>query len=475
MCVSLFGVSDASSSSPSRFVFAAAVTSAEHDSAGASPPEEATHNAAEETSETPAGRPQDEATKKALQAAEATADAVAKALEVGVPMPPLAAGSAGAAAVAKTSAKDATVATNAQAAADAGGATDSTVIRADDAKFQAHPEAPSEEHGEASESSAEEEKPIPADGEQCIIFAAEEGDPDSCSCPEGFVLCNWQDVAAEQARVEKIGRAAHAAAVRQLLLDLDKLPREDLGKAPASSATSPQTTGVSPVLSNNAAEPAASTELRQARERVPAELRGTVDLPGSQEEGHGGLGANAQDDSEMQRLEAMLPPELADTAVNASRTAKGEHAAAWMKALCDDADVGFKSYGVQIDYEIEVFCGDNGTKDFPDVRFVYDLNTYVDKNRLTRLQAKDSSWTPRHCLVADFYLCKRLPPKRKQVNCEMTGWSEWSTACVDNTQTRKRGITRSGQHGGRLCVWDGKQPARPEVTEVRPCSSPSQE
>lgn len=383
-------------------------------------------------------RTEEELKEKAREAANAAADAAAKALELRVPLPSLVTATAGAAAAQTTDQKDAGVATQAGT---------SKVVRPDDLRYQNTPENPKD--GDTAKK--EEETPIPVDGGECIIFAAEEGDKDSCSCPKGFVLCNVQDVQAVRTRLAKIEQAARAAAVRELLLRLDKLPAEELQKAPASSAKGSETGDEA------SGAPTAKTS--------GGELRGSANASGDQAaEGTGGT-------DEEERREAMLPPELAEYAKKAAKTAMSLHVPAWVKTLCDeDEKTGFKSYGVQIDYEAEATCTDSGTKDEPAVDFLYDLNTYVPLDRLHKLQKKDSSWTPRHCLVADFYLCKRLPAGREKVHCEISDWSEWSTECLDNTQTRKKIITRSGQHGGRACVWDGKQPVHAEVTEVRSCS-----
>ncbi|EPR57596.1 sporozoite protein with an altered thrombospondin repeat SPATR [Toxoplasma gondii ME49] len=394
--------------------------------------------------------------EKARKAAEAAAAATAKALELGVSVPPLVTASAGGSDILSThsAASDAADAADRTASGFAADPDKSAVVRADDMRYQSNPENSTDgEHA----SSEEEEKPIPVDGGDCIIFAAEEGDRDSCSCPEGFVLCNWQDVQMIQRRLARIERAARAAAVRVLLLHLDKLPAEELETAPASRSPSAKE-------SNSASE---------ADAKVGGELRGSSSASGDQATDDSRKEEGATDEAET-RLEAMLPTDLAEFVKQTAKAAMSLHAPGWVKTLCDDdARTGFKSYGVQIDYEVEAICKDEGTKDAPAVDFIYELNTYVPLSRLRKLQEKDSSWTPRHCLVADFYLCKRLPHKRKKVNCEMSGWSEWSPECVNGTQMRKNRITRSGQHGGRACVWDGKQPVHAEVTELRSCNQPS--
>ncbi|PHJ22017.1 sporozoite protein with an altered thrombospondin repeat spatr [Cystoisospora suis] len=346
-----------------------------------------------------------------------------------------------------------------------------------------------------------------ADGGECIIFAAEEGDNDNCSCPEGFVLCNWEDVLAVRESQKAVERVASRAWVREFLLKSDRLPAQTLSSFDAAAAAalhtnstylrsttgadvdSPDNTSVSGKItpltaaaSGEGGTPDGSTPLSTTTTTTttttPKEDIGSNLAEAEKRDKALASGENlmvkkdlASDFDQIDKIQrSQLPPALLEHGDQLAKLAAGKVAPGWLKALCsNDPQEGFQEYSVYIDYEVEIRCANNSTKELPDFQFQYALNTYVDPGRMQKLKAKTEGWAPRHCLVSDFYLCRRAPPGVTKVNCTIEEWTDWSKCGEDKTQLRKRRILRSGQHGGNVCVWEGKQPVHSEVTESRPC------
>lgn len=179
-------------------------------------------------------------------------------------------------------------------------------------------------------------------GDQCIIFSTEEGDPDRCWCPDGYILCTWQDV--------------------------EEVQKKDL-KSP------------------------------------------------------------------------------------------------WLQILCkNEIEGGFNGTLVYIDYELSVECK-NDARNPP--AFRYSLATpaaFVDPNRL-----KEEGSAARRCHGSRFFLCKPAPNKNDKVDCQITEWSNWDHLCINNIQRRYRTVIKSGEHGGKTCIWNGEFPREHKIEELREC------
>lgn len=228
-------------------------------------------------------------------------------------------------------------------------------------------------------------------------------------CPDGFVLCNWEDVLAVKESQKAVERVASRAWVREFLLKSDRLPAQTLSSFDSAAAAalhtnstylrsttgadvdSPDNTSVSgkttPLTggggdaTTDGSTPTTTTTTKTtttAKEDIgsnlaEAEKRDKELASGENLVTKKDLASEFDQIDKIQR--SQLSPALLEHGDQLAKLAAGKVAPGWLKALCsDDPQEGFKEYSVYIDYEVEVRCANNSTKEIPDFQFQYALS-----------------------------------------------------------------------------------------------------
>lgn len=228
-------------------------------------------------------------------------------------------------------------------------------------------------------------------------------------CPEGFVLCNWEDVLSVRQNQEITERAASRAWIREFLLKSDRLPPQTLSSFDSAAAASLHTNstylrsssgsdvdstdntsvshadGLAPGTMSGGHDAASSptTTTTTTRTAAPAESVGSNLADAEKRDRELASGEDlvkkkeqASDFDQLDKLHrSQLSPALLEHGDQLAKLAAGKVAPAWLKALCsEDQEEGFRDYSVYIDYEVEIKCATNSTKDTPDFEFQYALS-----------------------------------------------------------------------------------------------------
>ncbi|OEH77449.1 secreted protein with altered thrombospondin repeat [Cyclospora cayetanensis] len=140
----------------------------------------------------------------------------------------------------------------------------------------------------------------------------------------------------------------------------------------------------------------------------------------------------------------------------------------WMDVR--EVQLKLEAASLYVDYEVYIRCSAETDTDAPSFEYKHLPGVFVTSTELEKLRAADAHASPRSCHKADFYLCRPAAQEdNAAVDCLLTEWSEWQVPCIDNIQRRSRNIIRSGQWGGKPCLWNGQQPRLDTIREERAC------
>lgn len=73
------------------------------------------------------------------------------------------------------------------------------------------------------------------------------------------------------------------------------------------------------------------------------------------------------------------------------------------------------------------------------------------------------------CSLSEHFLCKRVFGSDSR-DCHMSDWADWTVCNERGVRRRRRDILSSGQHAGRVCVWNEAKLDENRVIEVEVCS-----